>query len=253
MFPIRDENPTVHTPYVTYILIGMNLAVWFFVQGFGQDPAMAKSFCYYALIPGDLLGMVAPGTVIPVGQGLGCPIDGDAQFSTLVSSMFMHGGWLHLAGNMLFLWVFGDNVEDVMGPARFALFYVVCGLAAAAAQILSDTTSLIPMVGASGAIGGVMGAYAILFPRARVHLLIILIIYVTTISVPAIFMLGYWFLLQLISGIVSLGDTGGGVAFWAHIGGFAAGLLLAIPLRRADLMQAREQLNERRRASHRWM
>ena len=166
--------------------------------------------------------------------------------------MFMHGGWLHILGNMLFLWVFGDNVEDVMGPGRFFVFYVLCGLAAAGAQIATDPDSVVPMVGASGAIGGVMGAYAILFPRARVHLLIILVFYVTTISVPAILMLGYWFVLQLFSGVFSLGQSGGGVAFWAHIGGFVAGLALIRPFTRQDLIAARAKLTNRRQARHRW-
>ena len=166
--------------------------------------------------------------------------------------MFMHGGWLHIIGNMLFLWVFGDNVEDVMGPFRFALFYLLCGLGAATTQILTDPSSLIPMVGASGAIGGVMGAYAILYPRARVHMLIVLVFYITTISIPAVLVLGYWFLLQLVSGLGSLGHSGGGVAFWAHIGGFVAGILLVFVFRRPDLLDARRRLSKRRLARHSW-
>jgi membrane associated rhomboid family serine protease len=146
--------------------------------------------------------------------------------------MFMHGGWFHIIGNMWFLWVFGDNVEDEMGPVRFLVFYVLCGLAAAFAQIVTAPASLVPMVGASGAIGGVMGAYALLFPRVRVRLLIILVFYVTTITVPAIFMLGYWFLLQLLQGIPALGSEEGGVAFWAHVGGFLAGVALVWLFRR---------------------
>ena len=139
-----------------------------------------------------------------------------------------------------------------MGPLRFAAFYVLCGLGAAFAQIAADPGSLIPMVGASGAIGGVMGAYAMMFPRARVHLLVILIVYVTTISVPAVFMLGYWFLLQLLSGIGTLGSTGGGVAFWAHIGGFVAGIVLVFFFRQPALIEARQRMTQRRRARHDW-
>jgi membrane associated rhomboid family serine protease len=141
--------------------------------------------------------------------------------------MFMHGGWFHLLGNMLFLWVFGDNVEDSMGRARFAAFYLLGGLVAAATQTLIDPRSAVPMVGASGAIGGVMGAYVVLYPRVRIRVLIFLGFFVTTIVVPAYFMLGYWFVIQLLGGLPSLaGGRGGGVAFWAHIGGFGAGALL---------------------------
>jgi len=253
MFPIRDENPTLKPPIATYVLIGMNVVVWAAVQGFGMSEPMAQSLCHYALIPGDLLSTIPTGTQINVGNGWVCRLDGDGALSSLVSSMFLHGSWLHIGGNMLFLWVFGDNVEDVMGPGRFVVFYLVCGLAAAAAQIAQDTSSTVPMVGASGAIGGIMGAYAILFPRARVHLLIILFFYITTVSVPAILMLGYWFLLQLLSGVGTLGQSGGGVAFWAHIGGFVAGLALVMVFRRPDLMQARAQLTSRRSARHRWL
>ncbi len=252
MFPIRDENPTLRPPIATYILIGMNAVVWAVVQGFGSSGPLAESFCLYALIPGDLLNTAPAGAQFPVGAGLICQITGDSNVSSLFSSMFMHGGWLHILGNMLFLWVFGDNVEDVMGPGRFFVFYLLCGLAAAGAQIATDPDSLVPMVGASGAIGGVMGAYAILFPRARVHLLIILFVYVTTVSVPAILMLGYWFVLQLLSGVFSLGQSGGGVAFWAHIGGFVAGLALIRPFTRQDLISARAQLTNQRQARHRW-
>lgn len=251
MIPFRDENPTLHTPIATYVLIGMNIFVWVTVQGLGMNPALAESFCYYALVPGDLLGL-ADTSYFPVAQNLACTVGDRPGVSTLFSSMFMHGGWMHIIGNMLFLWVFGDNVEDIMGPVRFILFYLLCGLAAAAAQIVTDPGSLIPMVGASGAIGGVMGAYAILYPKARVHMLIILVVYVTTISVPAIFMLGYWFLIQLISGFGTLGVSGGGVAFWAHIGGFVAGVVLVFVFRQNERLQARRSLTKRHRAKHDW-
>ena len=159
MLPIRDDNPTVHLPIATYVLIGMNLVVWFAVQGYGFDAeAMARSFCLYALVPGDLLNTIPAGTQFPVGQNWVCTITPDNPTESLFTSMFMHGGWLHLAGNMLFLWVFGDNVEDVMGPGRFFIFYTLCGLAASLTQIATEVSSIVPMVGASGAIGGVMGA-----------------------------------------------------------------------------------------------
>jgi membrane associated rhomboid family serine protease len=150
--------------------------------------------------------------------------------------MFLHGSWLHIIVNMWFLWVFGDNVEGAMGAFRFVVFYLLCGLAAAAAQTLTAPQSTIPMVGASGAIGGVMGAYARLYPRVQIQTLIFLGFFVTVIAVPAMVMLGYWFLLQFLSGLPALGETRGGVAFWAHIGGFACGFLVIGLFRRADYL-----------------
>jgi membrane associated rhomboid family serine protease len=226
VFPISDDNPRVNLPIATIVIIGLNVLVWVLLQGLGSPRALAESLCMYALIPGELLGSAEPGTQIQVGTNLLCRFDGSSNVASLVTSMFMHGGWFHIIGNMWFLWIFGDNVEDAMGPVRFLIFYVVCGLAAAAAQIISNPQSLIPMVGASGAIGGVMGAYALLFPRAKVNLLIFLGFIVTTISVPAVFMLGYWFLLQIVQGVPALGSEAGGVAFWAHAGGFVAGIVL---------------------------
>ena len=153
---------------------------------------------------------------------------------------------------MWFLWVFGDNVEDAMGPCRFLAFYVLCGLAAAFAQVATDPGSPVPMVGASGAIGGVMGAYALLYPRARVHTFIFLGFYMTTLAVPAVFMLGYRFVLQVLSGLPALGQAAGGVAFWAHVGGFVAGLALVVPLRRAEYVAAHRAQHARRTSTHRW-
>jgi membrane associated rhomboid family serine protease len=140
--------------------------------------------------------------------------------------MFLHGGWLHLIGNMWFLWVFGNNVEDSMGRVRYLVFYLLCGIGAAAVQSLLDPSSPIPMVGASGAISGVMGAYVLLYPRVQVHMLVVLVIFITRIRVPAYLMLGYWFLLQLFGGAMTAGSEDGGVAFWAHVGGFVAGAAL---------------------------
>jgi membrane associated rhomboid family serine protease len=150
----------------------------------------------------------------------------DREWYTPLTSMFLHGGWLHLIGNMWFLWLFGNNVNDSMGHGRFLVFYLLCGLAAAAGQTLVNPSSPIPMVGASGAISGVMGAYVVLYPRVRVHMLVVLGFFITRIAVPAYLMLGYWFLLQILGGLPSLGDEGGGVAFWAHAGGFIAGAIL---------------------------
>jgi membrane associated rhomboid family serine protease len=238
MFPVRDDNPHFLTPVATWAILGLNVLAWVFLQGLGTDPELATSVCELGLIPGELLQRVPPGTQVPLSQTAVCVITDDPSWRALFSSMFMHGGWMHIIGNMWFLWIFGNNVEDAMGHARFALFYVLCGLAAAGAQVLSQPASAIPMVGASGAIGGVMGAYVFLYPRVHVHLLLILGFYVTTVAVPAIFMLGYWFVLQLLGGVSSLGVQGGGVAFWAHVGGFAAGVAL-IPLFRDRELLAR--------------
>lgn len=224
MFPLRDDNPTLHKAIVTYVVILLNVLVWFFVEGMGSGQAMAKSICSFALFPGELLGNIHPGAKIPIGEGIACLVGNHSHWYTVITSMFLHGGWFHIIGNMWFMWVFADNVEDVLGSVKFIFFYLVCGTAAAAAQIISDPTSSAPMLGASGAISGVMGAYAVFFPRAPVQLLIFLGFFITRVWVPAIVMLGYWFLLQLLSATIG-GE--GGVAFWAHIGGFAAGVVIA--------------------------
>ncbi len=229
MFPIRDDNPHFLTPYVTYAIIALNVLAWALLQGLGGEPALAKSVCTLGLIPGDLLNTVPAGTRFEVGANLWCVITQDRGWHTILTSMFMHGGWMHLIGNMWFMWIFGNNVEDSMGHGRFIIFYLSCGLAAAVFQIMSNTESAIPMVGASGAIGGVMGAYILLYPRVHVHMFVFLGFFVTTFAMPAMYMLGYWFLLQLIGGAGSIGAHGGGTAFWAHIGGFVVGAAL-VPL-----------------------
>jgi membrane associated rhomboid family serine protease len=155
--------------------------------------------------------------------------------------MFLHGGWLHLIGNMWFLWVFGNNIEDSMGHSRFLAFYLLTGLAAASAQMVVNPASPIPMVGASGAVSGVMGAYVVLYPRVRVHMLIFLGFFITTIGVRAWLMLGYWFLLQIVGGIPAIASEGGGVAFWAHAGGFVAGASLIFLFRDRALLARRNQ------------
>ena len=237
----------------TIVIIGLNVLAWTLLQGFGTETALARSICLYGLVPGDLLHTVAIGSQLPMDHGLVCVLNGQSSWTTIVSSMFMHGGWLHLLGNMWFLWIFGDNVEDAMGHVRFVVFYLLCGFAAAAAQTLADPSSIVPMIGASGAIGGVMGAYALLYPRAHVHMFVFLGFYMTTIAVPAIYMLGYWFLLQLLSGLPRLaGEQMGGVAFWAHVGGFVAGLTLVMLFRRRDRLEARLGQPARRTAKHRF-
>jgi len=241
MFPIRDDNPTLRTPVVTVGLIALNAAVWVLIQGMGTSPALPRSVCELGLIPGEFLHRLPPGTEVRLGPYTRCILGAGPVWLTPLSSMFLHGGWFHLIGNMWFLWVFGNNVEDSMGRFRYAAFYVLCGLAAAATQTFLSPDSPVPMVGASGAISGVMGAYVILYPRVQVHKLVFIVIFVTRIVVPAYLMLGYWFLLQLLGGTTSLGGEGG-VAFWAHVGGFVGGALLIPLFRDADLVAEHRRL-----------
>ena len=201
-FPYKDDNPRVLVPYVTYGILGLNILVFI-----GQillsisDPNWGTAIVYtFGFVP--------------------------AKFSiiTIITSMFIHGGLAHIIGNMWFLWLFGDNVESVLGHLKYFLFYMVCGIGAALGQFLISTSSQVPMVGASGAIAGILGAYMIQFPKARVHVLVILI-FITTIAVPAQIVLGLWFLIQLSGGLGTLGmDTTGGVAWFAHVGGFISGV-----------------------------
>ena len=241
MFPIRDDNPTLRTPVVTVGLIALNAAVWVLIQGMGTNPALPRSVCELGLIPGEFLHRLPPGTEVSLGPFTRCILGAGPVWLTPLSSMFLHGGWFHLIGNMWFLWLFGNNVEDSMGRFRYAAFYLLCGLAAAATQTFLSPDSPVPMVGASGAISGVMGAYVILYPRVQVHMLVFIVIFVTRIVVPAYLMLGYWFLLQLLGGTTSLGGEGG-VAFWAHVGGFVGGALLIPLFRDADLVAEHRRL-----------
>ncbi len=237
MFPLRDDNPHFMTPWATIAIIGLNIAVWVLLEGMGVEPTLSRSICQLGLVPGDLLSTLPAGTRFPVGPGTVCVIAPGGSWYTLFTSMFMHGGWLHIIGNLWFLWIFGNNVEDAMGHFRFIVFYLLCGLTAALLQVFLTSNPAVPMVGASGAIGGVMGAYVLLYPRVQVHLLVILGFFVTTVAVPAVFMLGYWFLLQLLGGFMSRTAEGGGVAFWAHIGGFVGGALLVLLFRKKELLQ----------------
>ena len=236
MFPIRDDNPQILTPFATFTIVALNVAAWIFIQGMGAGELLAGSVCRYGLIPGELMELVPPGTRLPLGPTTVCVVGETGNWYTAITSMFMHGGWMHIIGNMWFLWIFGGNVEDAMGPVRFVFFYLLCGLAAGAFQIAADPSSTVPMVGASGAIGGVMGAYILLYPRVHVHMLFILVFYVTTFAVPAFLMLGYWFLVQVLSGVATYGSEGGGVAFWAHVGGFVAGGVLIFLFRKKALL-----------------
>ncbi|MDD9965981.1 MAG: rhomboid family intramembrane serine protease [Myxococcales bacterium] len=232
MIPYRDENETFRSPVVTFLLIGVNAAAWFFVQGAGlSDMTLAASVCNLGLIPGELTLRATPGDGFAMGRGLACLVDPGRAPEHLLTSMFLHGSWGHIVGNMWFLWLFGNNVEDSMGRGRFVIFYLVGGLAAAMAQVLTQPDSIVPMVGASGAIGAVMGAYIVLYPRVRVYTIVPIGFYITTIPLPAWAMLGYWAALQLF-GVLGAGESG--VAFWAHVGGFIAGAALIKLFARPD-------------------
>ncbi len=209
MLPIRDHNPSGRTPYVVYALMALNIGVFltYFTQP--EQVVLRDVFLHWALIPAR------------ISHGSG--------FETILTSTFLHGGLLHLGGNMLFLWIFGDNLEDEMGHLGFLLFYLACGIGAGLIHILAAPYSPVPTVGASGAIAGVMGAYLLLFPRARVDILIILLVFFRIIAIPAWLMLGLWLVFQFLGGL-SADPNGGGVAYWAHTGGFVAGLALTVPL-----------------------
>jgi membrane associated rhomboid family serine protease len=225
VFPYRDENETVRTPIITFALIAINVLVWLLVQGAGASGALEASVCNLGLIPGELTLQARPGDGFPLGPGMACLVDPGRAPLHLLTAMFLHGGWMHLLGNMWFLWLFGNNVEDSMGRVRFIVFYLLSGLCAALGHVFTDPSSIMPMVGASGAISGIMGAYIVLYPRVRVYCFVVIIVFVTSVALPAWVMLGYWMLLQLLGGLQAPA-AGGGVAFWAHVGGFAAGVVL---------------------------
>ncbi|MFN0113733.1 MAG: rhomboid family intramembrane serine protease [Paracoccaceae bacterium] len=210
MFPIRDHNPSTRTPVVTLALIAANILVFLWeLQYSGSDRALAEFFGRWALVPAEA---TAQGDWLP-----------------LLTSMFLHGGLMHIAGNMLFLWIFGDNLEDQMGHLGFLAFYLASGAAAGLAHVAAAPLSDVPTVGASGAIAGVMGGYLLLFPKARIDVLIIIVVLYRVFPLPAWAILGFWFALQVVLGLGSPVE-GGGVAYWAHAGGFLAGLALALPL-----------------------
>lgn len=232
MIPISDDNPTLRTPWVTIAVLGAMFASWIFVQGAGfSDYGLAASVCNLGLVPGELTGQALVGSGVPIGPEWVCVVDRAAiNWATPLTSLFLHGSWGHILGNALFLWVFGNNVEDVMGRGRFLAFYLLCGLTASAAHVMIDPGSPVPTVGASGAISGVMGAYLILFPKVRVRMLFWFIIFFRIFAIPAWLVLIWWFGMQLLSGLPDIlspsPSLAGGVAVWAHIGGFAAGVLL---------------------------
>jgi len=239
VIPYHDENETLRTAYVTLALVAINVAVWVLVQGAGATVPLASSVCNLGLIPGELTMRVPAGAGFPMGHGLVCLVDPGRQPTNVITSMFLHGSWMHLIGNMWFLWLFGNNIEDSMTRPRFAVFYILCGLAAALLQVALEPDSIVPMVGASGAISGVMGAYLVLYPRVRVFTLVPLGFFITSIALPAWGMLIYWMLLQLLGGFTRIGSgQEGGVAFWAHVGGFAAGAILVKLFERPDRVRS---------------
>lgn len=224
MIPLRDDNPTRITPIITVTFIVICALVYMYQASLPPQPG--ELFVYrFGAIPATVFGNAA----------LPPEVHAAAPFITLITSMFLHGSWMHLIGNMLYLWIFGNNIEDVMGHVRFILFYVMCGIFAVFSHAITDPSSTMPMVGASGAISGVLGAYLLLFPHAQVLVLVPLGLYTRMMYVPAALVLGLWFVMQVLSGGMSLGRSGGGVAFFAHVGGFVAGMVLIGLFKRSDV------------------
>jgi|SRR5262245_30127337 len=222
MIPIRDDQPRFSTPYVTYFIMGLNIVVFLFELWVGmQSRGALNSFVYeFGVVPRHVTSALGG------SQQINLP----AAFVPIITSMFLHGGWMHIIGNMWVLWIFGDNIEDHLGHFAYLVFYLACGFSAAVAHILLNLSSNVPTVGASGAIAGVMGAYFVLYPRARVLTIVPLIIFFTFWWLPAWIVLGYWFLIQFLSGaatsIAYTASSSGGIAFWAHVGGFVMGIIL---------------------------
>jgi len=238
VFPLKDDIPTRRFPVLTVAIIAINVVMFFGFQGaFFNDAEFDQKVIDYGAIPyeithpGEQCDVSSQGSLLCEGQ-MGVSGETESQPSTLltiITSMFMHGGLLHIGGNMLFLWIFGNNIEDSMGPLRFVAFYLLGGLAAVLAQTAFQPDAAVPTIGASGAVAAVLGAYALLYPRARVVTLIFIVIFFTIIELPALLVLGGWFVLQALNGASELAQPvggGGGVAYWAHIGGFLFGLLV---------------------------
>jgi membrane associated rhomboid family serine protease len=246
MIPLSDEHPTLRPPVMTYALLAVLVGTWVFVQGAGfNEPQLAASICNLGMVPGEITHQAALGTGVPLGDGMACIVDNEpVNVLTPLISMFLHGGWIHLLGNCLFLWVFGNNIEDSMGRLRFLAFYLLCGLAAAATHILMESRSPVPTVGASGAISGVLGAYLVLYPKVKVRMLFFFIIFFRVFRIPAWAVLLWWFGWQVVSalpGMMSVRpEVSGGVAVWAHIGGFIAGLILVKLFENPRLVARRE-------------
>jgi len=213
MIPLKDDNPRSSFPIFTILLIIINIIVFYFEATTGYTQLIER----FGAVPGQIVR----------GQKL----------ETLITSMFLHGGFMHIIGNMLYLWIFGDNIEHYLGHFKFLLFYFTCGLIAVIAHIILGSSPDVPMVGASGAISGVLGAYLIKYPKARILVLIPIFIFITIRPIPAVIVLSFWFIMQLFSGLGTLGISGGGVAFWAHIGGFIAGAVLILVLAKKNHKQ----------------
>ena len=254
MIPLSDDNPTLRTPVMTILLLAAMGAVWIFVQGAGLNPEqLAATICNLGMVPGELTHRAPLGEAIPLGSGMQCLVDNSPiNILTPLTSMFLHGSWSHIIGNGLFFWVFGNNIEDSMGRIRCLVFYIVCGLIAAAAHVFVSPTSPVPTVGASGAISGVLGAYLILYPRVRVRMLFWFIIIIRVIPIPAWAVLIWWFAVQVITGLPELmplrPEVSGGVAVWAHVGGFLAGVVLVKLFVNPDLHERRLNVTDARTA-----
>ncbi len=252
MIPLSDDNPTLHTPFMTYAILGGIVGTWILVQGGGIDPArLAATVCDYGMVPGELTHQAPLNSGVPIGPNMACVVDDHAiNVLTPITSMFLHGGWMHLLGNCLFFWVFGNNVEDSMGHVRFLVFYLLCGLAAAGAHVVLDPGSPVPTVGASGAISGVMGAYLLLYPHVRVKMLIPIVIYPLIVHMRAWIVLLWWFAVQVLSGLPQLmslrREVSGGVAVWAHVGGFVAGVVLIRLFENRDMVRRRRAVADAR-------
>lgn len=252
MIPLSDDNPTLHTPFMTYAILGAIVGTWILVQGGGVDPSrLAATVCDYGMVPGELTHQAPLGAGVPIGPQMACVVDDHAiNILTPITSMFLHGGWMHLLGNCLFFWVFGNNVEDSMGHVRFLVFYLLCGLAAAGAHVVLDPGSPVPTVGASGAISGVMGAYLLLYPHVRVKMLVPIVIYPLIVHMRAWIVLLWWFGVQVLSGLPQLmslrREVSGGVAVWAHVGGFVAGVVLIRLFEDRDMVRRRRAVADAR-------
>jgi membrane associated rhomboid family serine protease len=256
MIPLSDENPTLRQPVITWALLAAIVGVWIVAQGAGLDAVrLAASVCNYGLVPGELTGQARLGFALPIAPGMACVVDNEPiNKLTPLTSMFLHGSWGHLLGNALFLWVFGNNIEDSMGPGRFLVFYILCGLAAAAAHIFVEPGSPVPTVGASGAISGVLGAYLVLYPTARVNMLFWFLIFIRVIPLPAWLVLIWWFAIQVLQGLPQLSplrpEVSGGVAVWAHVGGFVAGVILVKLFESEALVRERKSVHDALHPEH---
>jgi membrane associated rhomboid family serine protease len=250
MFPISDDNPTLRTPVMTLGVLFTTWAVWFWVQGAGSPLPLAVSVCDLGFVPGEVSRQAPVGSGVPLGvvngQALACVVDDQAiNWLTPIISIFLHGSWGHLLGNSLFLWVFGNNVEDSMGRGRFMVFYLLTGVCAAMAHLAVNPASPVPTVGASGAISGIMGAYLLLYPRVRVRTFIPPFFLV---HLPAWTVLVFWFAGQVVQGLPELStlrrEISGGVAVWAHVGGFVAGVLLVRLFENGELVRRRRAVSD---------